>query len=118
MKRGPEADLQRALVELAESYGWRVYHPPDNVPRADKSGRMYVQSIVPGWPDLTLVRVPELVIAELKSERGRLSDAQQAWLDDLAACGIETYIWRPRDFDAAHARLRRRPVRPQPRSRR
>lgn len=111
MKRGPEADLQRALVELAESYGWRVYHPPDNMPRQRPDGSTWVQNVVAGWPDLTLVRPPEFIVAELKSERGRLSEAQQSWLDDLAACGIETFTWRPRDFEQAHARLKRRPVR-------
>lgn len=107
MKRGEEGDLQRAIVELAEVYGWLVYHPPDNIPREGADGRKWVQNVVPGWPDLTLVRPPELLVAELKSAKGRVSEAQQGWLDALAACGVETYIWRPRDFDAAHRRLRR-----------
>ena len=37
-----------------------------------------------------------------------LTSAQRAWLEALAACGIETYCWRPSDFEAIAARLQRR----------
>lgn len=90
-----EAQHQAAVVELAEFCGWRVYHTYD-------SRRSH-----PGWPDLVLVRPPELIIAELKTDKGRVTRAQQDWLDDLAACEVETVVWRPRDFGAIHQRLKR-----------
>jgi hypothetical protein len=91
-----EAQWQAQLIELAGYYGWRHFHPYDS------------RRSVEGWPDLVLVRPPELVIVELKAEKGRPTRAQRRWLDDLAECGVEVHIWRPSDFDAAHTRLKRR----------
>jgi hypothetical protein len=51
----------------------------------------------PGFPDLVLARPPRLVVAECKTEDGRVTIAQWAWLDDFAACGAESYVWRPSD---------------------
>lgn len=30
-----------------------------------------------------------------------------AWLVDLAACGVETYVWKPRDSESMMATLAR-----------
>jgi hypothetical protein len=55
-----------------------------------------------GFPDLVLVRPPVIIIAELKSARGRLSSSQRAWLERFQQCSVpgrvETYIWRPGDW--------------------
>jgi hypothetical protein len=40
-----------------------------------------------------------IIFAELKSEKGKLSDAQQAWRDVILAAGGEYYTWKPSDFD-------------------
>jgi hypothetical protein len=90
-----EKAWQEQVVQLATLYGWRHFHVHDSR-RSD-----------PGWPDLVLVRAPALLAAELKTDRGRLTTAQAEWLALLDACGVETHVWRPRDFDAVHARLRR-----------
>ena len=89
-----EKAWQEQVVELATYYRWRHFHPFD-MRRSDA-----------GWPDLVLVRPPELVIAELKTDRGRVRPEQQVWLDLLAACGIEVHVWRPRDFELVHTRLK------------
>jgi hypothetical protein len=54
---------------------------------------------VAGLPDLILIRRPRVVWAELKAEGGTVTEAQQAWLDDLQASGQEVYLWRPSDRD-------------------
>lgn len=60
-----------------------------------------------GYPDLTLVRPPRVVFAELKSEKGRVSAAQEETLALLGDCpGVETYLWRPSDWDALMEVLR------------
>lgn len=83
------------IVDLARTFGWAAYHPYLSVRSA------------PGWPDLALVRPPRLVLAELKSERGKVSVHQQHWLDLLGACdGVEVYVWRPSDLDIAVRVLR------------
>jgi len=51
--------------------------------------------------DLTLCRPPRLIKAELKSEAGEMTPEQQEWYDLLKQVPvIETYLWRPSDYDA------------------
>ena len=91
-----EAQWQDAVLTLAGLYGWWHYHPYDS------------RRSVAGWPDLVLCRPPELLVVELKTDRGRVRPEQRDWLDRLAACGVEVAVWRPRDLDETHARLKRR----------
>jgi len=50
-----------------------------------------------------------VIFAELKSERGRVSDAQRCWQEALMrAQGVEYYIWRPSDLPSILARLEKR----------
>lgn len=91
-----EKDWQAQVVELAQLYRWRVYHTYD-------SRRSHE-----GWPDLILARPPELLAVELKTDTGRLRPAQREWLDTLTACHVEIAVWRPRDFEAVHSRLKMR----------
>lgn len=99
---------QREVLRLAGYYGWTLtYHTYDST-RSN-----------PGWPDLVLHRPPgELLVVELKADKGRVKPAQQEWLRALACSGVETAVWRPRDLDAVHERLKRRRFRPVPRGRR
>ena len=91
-----ERDFQAAVIELARLTGWQTFHPYDSRRSAH------------GWPDLTLVRPPELLIRELKTDSGRVRPAQQRWLDALAGCGVDVEVWRPRDWPRLAARLQRR----------
>jgi hypothetical protein len=98
-----EASFQRQVEALGRFYGWRMAHAPDN--RPGRNGR--VQAVASGWPDLVLCRPPELLIVELKRDTTYPSPAQRAWLDDLTECGVEVYVWRPRDWPTIEARLAR-----------
>jgi hypothetical protein len=61
---------------------------------------------VPGFPDLVLVREPRCIFAELKTERGKLTDAQAYWIERLRGCPqLEVYLWRPSDEEEVLARL-------------
>ena len=51
-----------------------------------------------GFPDLVIVGPGEVIYAELKSERGRLSSAQAEWIEALNAAGTKAYVWRPSDM--------------------
>jgi hypothetical protein len=84
-----ERQWQQQVTDLAKLRGWWVYHP------------LLSKWSEPGWPDLTLIRPPRMVLAELKSDRGKISDAQRrvfALLDQVD--GVESYVWRPADFDS------------------
>ena len=71
-----EAQFQAVVIEYAELHGWRVYHTHDS--RRSQAG----------FPDLTMVRAePRLIFAELKSEGGKPTDEQTAWLLDLDRSG-------------------------------
>lgn len=89
-----ERQWQELIVEAAAVHGWWVHHHYDS------------RRSSPGWPDLVLLRPPELVVVELKTDRGRIRPEQQVVLDMLAACGVEAHVWRPRDEAEAFARLR------------
>ena len=83
-----ERDWTAQVVALAQSMGWERYHTWSSIhsPR--------------GWPDEALCRPPRLVLAELKTETGRVTPAQRRWLALLGACpGVECYLWRPRDLE-------------------
>ena len=81
-----EEQWLQQVRELARLKGWRIYHTRDSR-RSD-----------PGFPDLVLVRGERLIFAELKREKGRLSDSQRTWLAALEETA-ETHVWRPSDWD-------------------
>jgi hypothetical protein len=53
-----------------------------------------------GWPDLAIGKRGGLVVIfwELKTERGRVTPAQQEWLDILVAAGNQVGVRRPSDL--------------------
>lgn len=107
-ERMTEREFQDAVVKLAQLLGYRVAHFRNA--RTTSGGHATpVAYDGRGFPDLVLCRPGDRVIfAELKSQRGRLSDHQHAWIDDLTDAGIETYVWRPDDWDDLEQTLRRR----------
>lgn len=83
-----EAQLLQAVRALATIRGWLIYHTHDSR-RSD-----------PGFPDLVLVhpRTGDLVVAELKTARGRTTSTQDAWLAALTLAGVTAHLWRPADL--------------------
>lgn len=90
-----EADFQAKVVQWAKLNGWKVVH------------HLNSRGTEPGWPDLVLMRPPEIIFAELKREAGKVTPAQSAMLATLDGCSLETHVWRPSDWDIIEARLRR-----------
>lgn len=83
-----EKDWSQTVYDAARSLGWRAYR----VLRSRGS--------TPGVPDLLMLRPPRLLFAELKDERSEPTAAQVAWLEELGTVeGVETYLWRPQDWD-------------------
>jgi VRR-NUC domain len=76
-----EADLQRAVIETAHALGWLVAH--FRPAQTARGWRTPVEAEGAGFPDLVLVRRARLIFAELKGERGRLSEPQRGWLTEL-----------------------------------
>lgn len=100
-----EREFTSAVIELARLFGWRVAH--FRPAQTARGWRTPVQGDGIGFPDLTLVR-ERLILAELKTKRGKLSEKQTEWLDALRAAGVECHVWRPADWDEIERRLRAR----------
>lgn len=93
-----EAELQALVLDAARLLGWRVAH--FRPARTSHGWRTPVAGDGAGFPDLVMLRSPRLVIAELKAERGRLTDAQHAWLDAWRNVpAAEVHIVRPANLD-------------------
>jgi hypothetical protein len=50
-----------------------------------------------GFPDLVIVG-DRVLYRELKTAKGKVSDAQAAWLHALVLAGQDACVWRPADL--------------------
>jgi len=76
-----DAHVRRLLRDL----GLRGYHTHDS--RRSESG----------YPDWTITGT-RTIFRELKTQRGKVSRAQQEWLAALTAAGDDADVWRPMDL--------------------
>lgn len=94
----PEEDFQDSVLQLAAYMGWSLrYHTYD------------ARRSAPGYPDLTLCKPRDgrLLIAELKSETGKLSDDQRLWVEGLNTVKhFDVRVWKPSDWTEIEKVLR------------
>ena len=96
-----EASFLQQVKALAYIHGWDCHHAQ---PSMTRTGR-YITTGAAGFPDLVLAhKIKGLIFAELKSEKGRTSDAQEHWLEILMP-HVECYVWRPFDLLEIERRL-------------
>lgn len=81
-----ETQLQEAVLELADTFGWLAYHTH----RSDHSEA--------GFPDLVLLRGGWLLVVELKRDGLHPTPSQARWLDAFGLAGVTTHVWRPEDW--------------------
>ncbi|WP_181778945.1 VRR-NUC domain-containing protein [Pseudonocardia pini] len=98
-----EAAFAEWVIQAAQLHGWRVAH--FRPARTAAGWRTAVQGHI-GSPDLLLARDGDVLLVELKTDRGQLRPDQRTWLDHL---GQHATVWRPADRPAILARLRRTP---------
>ena len=92
--RVSEAQHQAAIVELANLSGWLVYYVPDS------------RRSPAGWPDLCLVRPPQVLFVECKTDKGKVRPEQREWLEALSRCNsVQARVWRPNMWDEIEAML-------------
>ena len=94
-----EQGFQKAVIELAELQGWRVYHV------AKVKGQLRSRT-GEGFPDLVLAR-DRCLFRELKVESEEPSDNQEIWLMILIAAGEDAKVWRPSDWPEIEKTLKR-----------
>lgn len=91
-----EAQLQDCVIEMAQRFGWKIHH---GRPGMNRRGEWMtpIQGDA-GFPDLIMARAGRTLAVELKSEKGRVADAQYDWLKVLDETTVSAYLWRPRDW--------------------
>jgi hypothetical protein len=97
LDRVSEREWQEQVLAWAKRGGWRHYHSYSSLRSPT------------GWPDLYLIRDTDAIAAELKRNVGRVSPAQDAWLDAHArVTHVGAHVWRPRDWQTVRDILLRR----------
>jgi hypothetical protein len=84
---GSEKQFMAEVMKLLKEHRWRTYHTHDS----RKSNA--------GFPDIVAVRGRRVLWIELKTEEGRVSAAQQNWIDDLVAAGQKAFVLRPSQWE-------------------
>lgn len=98
-----EAELQSAVTDMLDIYGWQWHHETDS--RKSRAG----------FPDIIAVHpTGRFLLIELKGydKRGRLgkvTDGQRQWIDVWRLAAIQThphrvraYIWDPADLQSGY----------------
>jgi hypothetical protein len=81
-RRREETHLQAAVEAELQVRGWRYFHAYD------------ARRSVPGFPDLVCLRGSRVLVAEIKTMRGRVSPEQRDWLAAFELAGVESHLWR------------------------
>lgn len=98
-----EAEFLQTTVAILRHSGYsRLLHIIDS--------RAHARVTAEGWPDIFAIHPQRgLLVAELKTETGRVTAAQYDWLDELRRhlpppangyAASRAHLWRPRDADA------------------
>ena len=93
-RQHPEDDLHKAVADYLE-LAMPVEVPWTTMPAGGggkvRGARLKAMGLHPGWPDLQLVFRGCYIGIELKSEKGRLTDAQKAMHERLMVSGALVY---------------------------
>lgn len=98
-----EYEFQDQVIQFAAMRQWHVMHqrPARVIRNGRESWRTTIQGHS-GFPDLVLSRNGVVILAELKTEKGKLSREQESWRDSL---GTFWRLWRPSDWPAIEKEL-------------
>jgi hypothetical protein len=90
-----EAEFQQRVMDAARMAGWMCVHFR---PAKSQRGRWVTPMAGDkGFPDLVLAKDGRVLLAELKTDKGKPTAEQQAW---LAAVGGHGRLWRPENWPA------------------
>jgi hypothetical protein len=83
-----EKQFRQGVYDLARTFGWLVYFTWNSLHSPA------------GFPDLVLVKDDQLIFAELKSQKGKTTPAQDGWIEALRQVpDVLVFVWRPSDWD-------------------
>lgn len=89
-----EKTLTDLVKNTLRNTGWMSAHFHDSR-REVKPGVFIGDAAAKGFPDIVAIRRTRLLVAELKSDKGKFRDGQENWLDAFAGIGAEVFVWRP-----------------------
>jgi hypothetical protein len=97
MKRNrPEQDLQKTVIEHLRRRGWPdaiFFHYPAGGYRKPIEAKILAGlGVVPGLPDIWVIRHGRVRCVELKSERGRLTEIQADMQIRLTRAGVDVAV--------------------------
>ena len=93
-----EDNLQRAIVRYLRLKGILVFHIPNGGSRnAREAHNLKLSGVLAGVSDLVILMQNRAVFVELKTDKGRQSDNQKKFQQDVEALGFEYLIWRSLD---------------------
>ena len=96
-------------MDLAQLTGWETLHVRTSMQADGRYLTATSGTMAKGWPDLVLIHPGKrrLIFAELKSDKGRISDEQVRVMGRLMAAGYPVQVWRPRDWPVIEETLGR-----------
>lgn len=100
-----ERDFAKQVEHLLTVNHWLWKHDEP----AMRPGGRYVTALSgsKGFPDYIAVRGHRLIVAEIKSDTGRLTPGQKEWLERLEQVpNVECYVWRPQHLQTVRDTLR------------
>lgn len=93
-----EAQLQKAVIQLARQFGFRVAHfRKTNTPTG---WRTPVAADGAGFPDVVMVGNRRVLFVEFKQNARYPKPEQRLWLDGLRESGQEVYVWKPSQWES------------------
>ena len=98
MNHQTEKDFLKAVVEMANLFGWQVAHFRPGLNRRGQ-WQTAVAADGAGFPDLVMVNENRFhaLFVELKVN-GDLSAEQYEWIHNLQMAGEKAYVWTPDDW--------------------
>lgn len=100
-----EKEYQAQIMELARMMGWTVFHHHDSR-RQVRPGVFVGDKDAKGFPDLVLLRPPQMLVIEVKRELGKTTVEQDEWLRRWSDCGVRTIVARPSTWPEVEQALR------------
>jgi len=98
-----EKDFSSFFEDALRLYGWRFFHQR---PAYERGRPRNAQTGDPGFPDYVCAKNGRVLFVELKSDKGRVSPNQRAWLDAIMPVDSpftyvrSAHVFRPKDWDA------------------
>ena len=90
-----EKQFRQTVIDLAKLNGWDYYFTWRSIHSPY------------GYPDLTIIKPPRLIFAELKIGKAKLTPFQEKWIQYFKDCGVEAYVWRDNMWEEIVACLKR-----------